>query len=267
MRVALEQAYLQYSRFSTARSGWDRPFWFWAATDSLLMRHWCCCRCTPANRASSPCRLRWSSGWRQRKPRSWPAAFEPRGHTKPWRFILVHTLTGPTCAQRSASGRGSFGHTFRFSCVHYLLLCLKRNYSPDKEREKEQEYYLKRSLDAQNILVAAVKVRWHQLCPLRRLHTGFKRAWKHDCNIVYKFRTLQTSSPLQYSVYPLYLRLKKTLCSVPTLTTPLLKAIAKEDTSMAPKWDPTLAKSNQWRCCWTKKENIWDIKMYNWITN
>lgn len=114
--MRFEQAYLRYSRFSTARSGWDLPSWFWAATGSRLRRHWCCCRCTPSNRASSPCRWRWSSGWRQRMPPRWPAAFEPRGHTNPWRFILVHALTGATCPHQSASGRGSFSHALS-GCV------------------------------------------------------------------------------------------------------------------------------------------------------
>lgn len=86
----LTVAYLQYSRFSRARSEWDRPSWFSVVTGSRLWSHWWRCRCTPANTASSPSRWRWSSDWRRRKPLRWPAAFEPHGHTKPWRFILFH---------------------------------------------------------------------------------------------------------------------------------------------------------------------------------
>lgn len=182
--MSLEHVYLQYSRFSIVRSGWGRPSWFWAAIGSRLWWHWCCCRCTPANRASSPCRWRWSSGWRQRKPPRWPAAFEPRGHTKPWRFILVHTLTGPTWTHRSASGRGSSGHTCLDASTPFAP---QLKVSPHREREKKWKYCLRRSPDAQNQLFADavdVDVRGHQLWPLQRLHTGSKRAGQHDSSIV-----------------------------------------------------------------------------------
>lgn len=212
---ALEQVYLQYSRFSKARSGWGRPSWFWAAFGSHLWCCWCCCRCTPANRASSPCRWRLSSGWRQQKPPRWLAAFEPRGHTKPLRFILVHTLTGPTCTHRSASGRGSFAHT----CFGQLSLLLWKSVA-QRTRRSGIIFWSAHLMLKTNCLL--LKIEEDTSCAHSRRSTQVRSAQDNTTatSCSYQIRTLQISSPLLYSVSIHFF-------SVPTQTSPLLKPVAR----------------------------------------